>query len=203
MGRKHVIIIDPAHGGQDQGIKLTNNIAEKDITLAVAQFMKKELSRDNNLEVILTRDSDKAVDSEDLRKNIGKIKPDFFISLHVNGGFGKNASGFELYYPEFDESIIRGKKKTKDDTRQLKNKCQNDSLGMAKIVQENLNVLFPRKGRGLRKADLPVIDGLLVPALVVEMSFATNSEDKKKLLSLKTQMDISKALVKSVKTFYR
>ena len=203
-GKKHVILIAPAHGGQDQGIKLTNNIAEKDITLAVALFMKKELSRDNNLEVILTRDSDKAVDPEDLRKNIGKIKPDFLISLHVNGGFGKNASGFELYYPECDESIIiKGKKKVKDDTRQLKNKCQNDSLGMAKIVQENLTVLFPRKGRGLRKADLPVIDELLVPALVVEMSFATNSEDKKKLLSLKTQTDISKALAKSVKTFYR
>jgi N-acetylmuramoyl-L-alanine amidase len=74
---------------------------------------------------------------------------------------------------------------------------------MAKIVDDNFKILFPRKSRGLRKADLPVTDGLLIPALVVEMNFATNPEDKKKMLSLKTQTDISKALAKSVKTFFR
>jgi N-acetylmuramoyl-L-alanine amidase len=203
MGKKHIILIDPAHGGQDQGIKLTDDVAEKDITLAVALSIKKELAKENNLEVILTRDSDKTVTEEDRKKNIGKIKPDFFLSLHVNGGFGKNASGFELYYPGLSKDIKKEKKTAKDNLWQVKNKCQNDSMAMAKIVQENLNALFPRKGRGVRKADLPVTDGLLVPALVVEMSFATNSEDKKKLLSLKTQTEISKSLAKSIKTFYR
>ena len=203
MGKKHIILIDPAHGGQEKGIKLTNDVAEKDITLAVALFIKNELAKESNLEVVLTRDSDKTVTEEDRKKIIEKIKPDFFLSLHVNGGFGKNASGFELYYQGLSEDIIKGKKTAKDNKLQLKNKCQNDSLVMAKIIQENLNALFPRKGRGLRKADLPVTDGLLVPALVVEMGFATNSEDKKKLLNLKTQADISKALAKSIKTFFR
>jgi N-acetylmuramoyl-L-alanine amidase len=203
MQNKHVILIDPSHGGQDQGIKLTKDIAEKDITLAVAQFIKKELSKENNLEVVLTRDSDKTISLEDRGKFIEKIKPDFFLSLHVNGGFGKNASGFELYYQELGEDVIKGKKTAKDNKLQIKNKYQNQSLAMAKIVQENLNTLFPRKGRGLRKADLPVIDGLLVPALVVEMGFATNSEERNKLLSSKTQTEISKALVKSIKTFFR
>ncbi len=203
MGKKHIILIDPAHGGQDQGIKLTNDVAEKDITLAVALFIKKELSKESNLEVVLTRDSDKTVTEEDRKKSIEKNKPDFFLSLHVNGGFGKNASGFELYYQGLSEDIIKGKKTAKDGKLQVKNKCQNDSLAMVKIVQENLNALFPRKGRGLRRADLPVMDGLLVPALVVEMGFATNSEDKKKLLDLKTQAEISKSLAKSIKIFFR
>jgi N-acetylmuramoyl-L-alanine amidase len=201
MGKKHIILIDPAHGGEDQGIKLTNDVYEKDITLAIAQFIKRELSKESNLEVVLTRDSDKTVTEEDRKKSIGKIKPDFFLSLHVNGGFGRNASGFELYYQGLSEDI--GKKTAKDDKLQVKNKCQNDSVAMAKIIQENLNTLFPRKGRGLRKADLPVTDGLLVPALVVEMGFATNSEDKSKLLNLKTQAEISKSLAKSIKTFFR
>jgi N-acetylmuramoyl-L-alanine amidase len=202
-GKKRIIVIDPAHGGKEQGIRLTNDVAEKDITLAVALSMKKELSVEKNLEVILTRDSDKTIDLEDREKSIEKIKPDFVISLHVNGGFGKNASGFELYYPEYNENKMKEKKTIKDETKQLKNKCQNDTLTMAKNIQDNLNILFPRKGRGLRKADLPVIDGLLIPALAVEMNFATNPEDKKKMLSLKTQTDISKALAKSVKTFFR
>jgi N-acetylmuramoyl-L-alanine amidase len=201
--KKVVIIIDPAHGGRDKGVKLNNDVAEKDITLAVALSLKKELAHEKNIEIVLTRDSDKKIDLEDRKEMIEKMKPDFFISLHVNAGLGKDASGFEIYYPEFNEDMKTGKKTVKDDKAKLQNKCQNDSLKMAKIIQENLNILFPRKGRGLRRADLPVTDGLLVPALAVEMSFATNSEDKKKLLSVTTQTDISKSLAKSVKTFFR
>jgi N-acetylmuramoyl-L-alanine amidase len=39
--------------------------------------------------------------------------------------------------------------------------------------------------------------------VVVEMSFATNPEDKKKLLSQNTQTEIANALAKSIKSFYR
>ena len=178
-GKKKIILIDPAHGGKDPGIKL------------------------NNLEVFLTRDSDKTMEPEERKENIGKIKPDFVLSLHVNGGFGKDASGFELYYPEFSQDVTKEKKTAKDNNSQLKNKCQNESLKMAKIIQENMNALFPRKGRGVRKADIPVMDDLLIPAVVVEMGFATNSEDKKKLLALKTQTEISNALANSIKIFFR
>ncbi len=50
---------------------------------------------------------------------------------------------------------------------------------------------------------MPIIEGLLVPAVAVEIGFATNPEDKKKLLSLNTQTEIAKALAKSIKSFYR
>jgi N-acetylmuramoyl-L-alanine amidase len=200
--RKHIIVIDPAHGGQDTGIKLTDKVDEKDITLAIALALRKELAKENNLEIILTRDSDKMVSLEDRKKNIAKIKPDFVLSLHTNAGFGKSASGFELYCPEFNKDI-KEKKTAKGGARQEKNKYLNDSVRMARIIQENLNTLFPRKGRGLRRADLPVTEDLFVPVVVVEMGFATNPEDKKKLLSLNTQTEIANALGKSIKSFYR
>ncbi len=200
-GKKKIILIDPAHGGKEQGIKLNKDVSEKDITLRVALSIKQLLAKENNLEVFLTRDSDKTVDLDDRKDSIKKIKPDLLLSLHVNGGFGKDASGFELYYPEFGEETVKEKKAAKDYTSELKNKCQNESLRMAKIIQGNMNALFPRKGRGLRKADLPVTDGLLVPAVSVEMGFATNPEDKKKLLSVNTQTEIAKALAKSIKSF--
>ena len=75
--------------------------------------LQKELAKENNMEVILTRDSDKKVSLEDRKKNIAKIKPDFVLSLHMNGGFGKNASGFEIYCPEFNKDI-KEKKTAKD-----------------------------------------------------------------------------------------
>ena len=200
--RKHIIVIDPAHGWQDTGIKLTDNVAEKDITLAVALALRKELAKENNLEVVLTRDSDKEVSLEDRKKNIAKIKPDFVLSLHTNAGFGKSASGFELYCPEFNKDI-KEKNAARGSARQEKNKYLNDSVRMARIIQENFNTLFPRKGRGLRRADLPITEDLFVPAVLVEIGFATNPEDKKKLLSLNIQTEIANALAKSIKSFYR
>ena len=199
---KHIIIIDPAHGGQDTGIKLTDKVDEKDITLAVALALRKELAKENNLEIILTRDSDKMVSLEDRKKNIVKIKPNFVLSLHANAGFGKNASGFELYCPKFNNDI-KEKKTAKIGVPQGGNKYLNDSVRMGRIIQENLNTLFPRKGRGLRSVDLPITEDLFVPAVVVEMGFATHSEDKKKLLSGETQTEIARALVKSIKIFFR
>lgn len=202
-GKKKIILIDPAHGGKDPGLKLNKDVSEKDITLTVALLIKQALAGENNLELYLTRESDKTVDLKDRKEIIKKIKPDFFISLHINGGFGKEASGFEIYYPGFNEDVVKGKKTTQDNTLQLKNKCRNESLRMAKIIQENMNVLFPRKGRGLRKADLAVTEDLTVPAVSVEMGFATNPEDKKKLLSVNTQTEIAKVLAESIKSFYR
>jgi len=200
--KRHLIVIDPAHGGQDTGVKLTDKVSEKDITLAIALALQKEIVKENIFEVILTRDSDKTVSLEERKKNIAKIKPDFFLSLHVNAGFGKSAAGFELYYPGF-KYPAEEKKMTKGGTRKAKNKYLNDSIRLAQIIQKNLDTLFPRKGRGLREADLPIIEDLFVPALVVEMGFASNSEDKKKLLSPNTQTEIAKALAKSIRSYFR
>lgn len=202
-GKKKIILVDPAHGGKDQGIELNDGVFEKDIALTIALSLKKILARESSLELYLTRESDKELDFDDRKEIINKIKPDFFLSIHVNGGFGKEASGFEIYYPEYNEELVKGKKAEKENTVQLRNKCQNDSLKMARIIQENMNVLFPRRGRGLRKADIAVIDGLLVSAASIEIGFATNTEDRKKLTSVNTQAEIAKALANSIKTFYR
>jgi len=99
-GKKRVILIDPAHGGKETGLKLNDDVAEKDITLAVALMIRKELVSDKTVTVLLTRDADKKVDLAERRTIIEKTGPDCVLSLHVNGGFGKEAAGFEVYYPE-------------------------------------------------------------------------------------------------------
>jgi len=200
--KKHLVVIDPAHGGQDVGVKLTDKTSEKEITLAIALAMQKELAGENNIEVILTRNSDTNVTIDERKANILKIKPELFLSLHINAGFGKEAKGFELYYPGFKE-MQENKKVAKNSPKNKKNKYLNDSVRLANFIQKNMDALFPRKGRGLREADVPIMEGMTIPALVVEMGFASNSEDKKKLLSPDTQTEIAKALAKSIILFYR
>ena len=200
--KKHVVVIDPAHGGQDTGVKLTDKISEKEITLAIALAIQKELATENNIEVVLTRNSDINVTIEERKNNILKIESGLVLSLHINAGFGKEANGFELYYPGFKETQ-EDTKAVKNSPKNQKNKYLSDSVRLANFIQRNLDALFPRKGRGLREADVPIMEGMTIPALVLEIGFATNPDEKKKLLAESTQKEIAKALAKSIILFYR
>lgn len=197
--KRHIVMIDPAHGGKDAGVNITDKVGEKDITLAIALALQKELAKESNFEIVLTRDSDKTVSCEDRRKNISKIKPAVFLSLHINAGFGKSATGFEIYYPGFKEAADKTKK-VKDGQKDVKYLI--DSVRLAQIIQKNFDTLFPRKGRGLREAEIPVLEGVNVPAVAVEIGFASKPEEKKKLLSIDGQSEIAKNLAKSIKTFF-
>ena len=200
-GKKHSVVIDPAHGGQDTGVKITDKVGEKDITLAIALALQKELAKDDNFEIVLTRDSDKTISLEDRRKDISKIKPDVFLSLHINAGFSKSAAGFEIYYPGF-KNLADQKKQAKGVAKDTKNKYLNDSVRLAQIIQKKLDTLFPRKGRGLREADTPILEGMNIPAVVVELGFATNPEERKKLLSENSQSEIARSLASGIKSFF-
>jgi N-acetylmuramoyl-L-alanine amidase len=196
---KHVVVIDAAHGGEDSGVIGIDKAAEKDITLAIALALQKELSKERNLDIVMTRTSDKTVSLDERRKILLSMKPALVLSLHANAGFGKASSGFELYYPGFKGSQVPAKGAK---TGSTENQYLGDSVKLAKLVQKNLDGLFPRKGRGLREATVPLAEGLSLPVLTVELGFATHPDDKKKLTSGKTQIEIAKALAKSIKSFF-
>ncbi len=97
---------------------------------------------------------------------------------------------------------IKKKRRRKGDARKGKNKYLNDSVRLANFIQENIDT-YSRARAGDEEADMPIMEGMLMPALVVEIGFATNPEEKKKLISAKRQTEIAKALAKSIILFYR
>jgi len=197
------VMIDPAHGGTDKGIQFSGDVYEKDITLTIALMVKKELASAEAVRVQLTRDSDRTMSIREREQAVKSAVPDLFIGIHTNSGFGKKASGFEIYFPGFkgqtqseagDSSVI-----LKD---MEKNKYLNDSVRFAYILQKNLEQVFPRKGRGLREAPVPVLEVIARPALVIELGFASNSEDRKKMMDKDIQLSIAKAISKSIKELF-
>lgn len=195
---KHIVVIDAAHGGDDAGALGVDGAAEKDVTLAIALALQKELAKGGNVEALLTRNTDQTLSLEERKKIILKTNPTLVLSLHANAGFGKTATGFELYYSGFAKAGAANKTAAgAPDNRHL-----NDTVKLARLVQKNLESLFPRQGRGLREAGIPLAEGLSVPVLIVELGFITNADGKKKLTSGKTQMEIAGALAKSIRGFF-
>ncbi len=200
---KRLVIIDAAHGGTDAGVMVTDRIQEKEVTLILAQMMQKEMAKFSGIQVQMTRTSDKTVANPERVKMAGKAPGEvLLISLHVNAGFGKKAAGYEIYFPGF-KSPAAGQNESQSILRDMaQNKYLNDSVRLAQMVQRNMENVFPRKGRGLRDAPAPIFDDLSVPAIVLEVGFATHADDRKKILNEKTQQAIAQALARSVNDYF-
>ena len=110
------VVIDPGHGGNDPGGIGVSGVLEKDVNLSVALFLKANLES-QGMEVIMTRDTDKALYSsesstnkkkEDLAKRIEIItetNPDFVLCIHQNIFTDAKYSGAQVfYYQESEES---------------------------------------------------------------------------------------------------
>jgi len=199
---RHLVVVDPAHGGLDKGVRLSKKVSEKDVTLIIARLLKKDLESSKNIKVLLTRSADGDVSDTDRAGIARKAGTDLFVSLHINAGFGRKSSGFEVYFPGFDSAIDKNRSNEilKD---MVTTKYLNESVKIAQIIQKNMGKIFPRKDRGLRSAPVLVLEGLTVPAVVLEIGFATNTEDKKKLLDQTTQKSIARALAKSIEEFFK
>lgn len=195
-----LLLIDPAHGGSDPGIHFSGDVYEKDITLAVARMVQRELASTPQVRVLLTRDGDRTLSLREREQAIRNAAPDLFLSLHTNSGFGKKASGFEIYFPGFKGQPSGEKGDSSAIVKDMeRNRDLNDSVRFAYILQKNLEQVFPRKGRGLREAPAPILEGIAKPALVVELGFASNPEDRKKLMDQDVQLSIARAISRSVK----
>ncbi len=91
MNRK--IVIDAGHGGEDPGA-LGNGITEKNMTLAISEYMYDRF-RELGIPVKLTRNSDETVNPSDRVNRIleafGNDKDVIVISNHINAGGGEGA----------------------------------------------------------------------------------------------------------------
>lgn len=167
------VVIDAGHGGQDPGKVGIDGSLEKDINLQIALKLQKFLQM-QDVEVILTRDSDRGLYDEDASnkkvqdmKNrvalIEKQRPDLAVSIHQNSYHEEYVHGAQVFYyatssrsKELAERIqqIMARELDRDNARQAK---ANDSYYL------------------LKKTSVPIV--------IVECGFLSNYEEAQKLSS--------------------
>jgi N-acetylmuramoyl-L-alanine amidase len=97
-GKKITVVIDPACGGNNLGWHSATGINEKDINLAIAQKIKK-LNNNDNIEIILTRNSD--VDAlGECRNIVDKNKANLFMTISLAQNVNDNKErGWDICIP--------------------------------------------------------------------------------------------------------
>ena len=94
---RKIIVIDAGHGGHDPGAIGYSGVHEKNITLAMAKELKRQLDRKGKYTVYLTRSTDVFIP---LRKRVEiarKHKADLFMSVHADSALNRKATGLSVY----------------------------------------------------------------------------------------------------------
>jgi N-acetylmuramoyl-L-alanine amidase len=103
------IVIDPGHGGSDHGAT-NDTVKESEVVLEISRLLAKQLGDESKYKIILTRDSNKAVELRQRSYIANRAKADLFVSIHANSSTSPNVRGAEFYIasqmPPDEESMF-------------------------------------------------------------------------------------------------
>jgi N-acetylmuramoyl-L-alanine amidase len=196
------IVIDPGHGGHDTGTISPGGMREKDLVLDVARRLRAYIKHNYpDVEVILTRDSDRFVALEERTAIANSRRADLFISVHANASQSKAASGVETYFLSPDRAPSEDAETAARENARLAaskpaEKAQPvfasvtvgnrvaESRELARYIQSGLvrgiGAASPRTAmnRGVKHAAFVVLLGAAMPSVLAEVSFLSNPKDE-------------------------
>ena len=213
------IVIDPGHGGADEGAQGPEGTLEKDVTLSVAQHLRALLERDLGARVILTRTGDTVVALDRRAAIANNDRADVFISLHANSALRDVVTGAEVYYLGIDEYGREARELADRDGRYLpvsgggfreidvipwemaQARHLTPSADLAAFVSSELGRRVPLSTRPIQQAPFRVLVGANMPAILVEMGFISNPEQERQMTQPDFQTGVADAIVAGILRF--
>jgi len=172
-----VVVIDAGHGGSDYGA-IREGVNEKDINLDISKRIAAILIK-KGYQVHQVRIDDQTVSLEDRVAFSESIKPDVFISVHVNASVKEEINGVETHY------------------------YKDNSIQLAKTIHNNLLNQTKAKDRGLFKSKFYVINHTTAPAILVEVGFISNQHERNELLGEKRKQATAKAIAEGLIEYFK
>ncbi len=214
------IVIDPGHGGHDQGTIGPGGLFEKDLVLSLAIKLEKMLREKLGAEVVLTRNDDSFIPLEERTAIANQHRADLFISIHANSSKIRSISGVETYYLSFAQTDAEREIAARENATTINNVADLEDL-IKKIAQADKSVeskelasavqkklysgarqLVPAtQNRGVRSAPFIVLIGANMPSVLTEVAFISNPKDEKLLKKENNQEHLVKALFSGIESY--
>ncbi len=148
-GSPVTVVIDAGHGGYDRGGIPGQRVSEKEMTLDVAQRLKKALAA-SGYRVVMTRDSDVFIPLGTRVAIANSYSNAIFVSIHFNSAKRSGAGGIETYF------------------------YNRESLPLASAIHYYVAGGAPSSNRNVRRRGYYVLRKTNAPAVLVECGFLTN-----------------------------
>jgi N-acetylmuramoyl-L-alanine amidase len=214
------VVIDPGHGGHDQGTAGPHGLLEKDLVLDVAQRLGALIEERMGAEVIYTRFDDTFLPLQARTALANEKKADLFLSIHANSSPVAPVAGIETFYlgmkgtkyamdvasrenASFEKSVFD----LPDLVEQIakKEKAQ-ESKEFAECIQAALYAFAERnvpgsKDRGVKSAPFVVLIGAHMPSVLAEIGFLTNVKEESLLKRSDYRQRLAEALYRGVSRY--
>jgi N-acetylmuramoyl-L-alanine amidase len=225
---RHVVALDPGHGGPDVGMLGPLGarrilLREKDVTLAVARDVAEELQR-RGVTVVLTRTKDTLIALADRGRIAAADSAGLFVSIHVNAAnphwrHAEGVRGFETYYlaeartedarrvAKMENESVRFETEASapsgDPMRFILNDlAQNEHLRessrLAEIMERELGRVHPAEAHGVKQAGFAVLATSYMPAVLVEVGYGSNGEEARFLTSATGQRRLARGIAEAI-----
>lgn len=215
---RFVVVLDAGHGGHDSG-NIGNGYRESHIALKVTLEVGKALEANPNIKVIYTRKTDVFVELFERANIANKADADLFVSIHCNA-HSSQASGTETFVlGEKNTGRNFDVAKRENEVIFLEENYQENYAGfdpsspestiaigieqevyieqsiiLARKIEDNFVNKAKRKSRGLKQASLLVIRNTYMPSVLIEVGFLSNDSEGAYLNSKAGQSKMATAI---------
>jgi N-acetylmuramoyl-L-alanine amidase len=218
------VVLDPGHGGAQEGAVSPDGQFEKSIALDLARRLKAALERDG-ADVLLTREHDLLLALADRVTFTNQAKPDLFVSLHLNSmptrRLRAKLEGVQTFFlsasasgedarrvadrENADSSGVGAPQPT--DTLAFiladlrRSEAHADSARLAYAIHPRLVAASGGTDHGVQQAPFFVLTGVESPAVLVEFGFISHPEESRKLARADYRDRLAQAIADGVKAF--
>jgi N-acetylmuramoyl-L-alanine amidase len=217
--RSYVVAVDAGHGGMDPGALGKYGIVEKNLVLDISRRIAREIDRHDGYRAVLTRTGDEYLTLPGRTQIAQEKGADIFISIHMNAAKNRKAQGAEVFFISPAGAADKISHLLSD-----KNLAENE-LGLAHgqsdevlslILDTNQQVMMHRSSllaekilaalsradtpptRGIKQRSFAVLKTIVMPSVLVEPGFISNSRDAKYLKSEKGQAEVARAIAAGI-----
>ncbi len=214
------VVIDPGHGGTDEGTVGHHGLMEKELVLDVAKRLGKLIEERMGSEVIYTRSDDSFIPLHARTEIANQKRADLFLSIHANSSPHPKVGGIEVYYLNFTRSTdaldvaARENASSEKSVYELQDLIQTitlhdkieESREFASKVQGTLQTFETRynsaaKNRGVKKAPFVVLIGASMPSILAEVGFISNAREEQLLKRPDHRQKLAEALYQGVSRY--
>jgi N-acetylmuramoyl-L-alanine amidase len=221
-----MIVLDPGHGGIDNGTHAPSGEQEKDLVLRFATMLREKLDKTGKYRVAMTRSDDTFVPLNDRVRFARGQGAQLFISIHCDAlARGEGSADGATIYTVSDKAsdaeaqrladaenradIIAGVNLAaeSDDIADIlidlaQRETKTFSASFARLVATEFKAATRLHKNPLRSAGFRVLKAPDIPSVLIELGYVSNPADLKQMVSDQWRVRTSDAVAQAVHTYF-
>ena len=219
-----LVLLDPGHGGKDPGAIGVTGIFEKNIALAAAQELRRQLEAGGRYRVLLTRTRDVFIPLEDRVGIAQQHGAGLFVSMHADALQNPQVRGASVYTlgdtaSDAQTAALAQRENAADRfagpafhgappevarilASLVRQETRAGSARMARDVVAELHRDLPLLQNPSRHAGFMVLKAADIPSVLVEMGFMSNREDEAALQRPEHRSRVATAMKRAVDAYF-